>query len=257
MDQTLHALQDMFGKRSGIDRAEYFRKLTAVFMHRPYRRMPESAWSLGYLAALAHGGGADRDELSEYCVAAGIDPTSVLRELHSSPDVSGLVESEQLGIEAYPNSMDLLKFFRASPGYPDIVTRKMQLGADLMMDLGNLYTAALPAWLAAGFEEAVAKDLELAGAEALTIGYGSGDAAEAIPLYICGSWKDAATKIGFQEAMRAPVNLNQTQYESMHDCGEIPGVAYEPSTEFILDRVGARNDHHFVDSGIEYYRFVQ
>ncbi|MDH3638688.1 MAG: hydroxymethylglutaryl-CoA synthase, partial [Gammaproteobacteria bacterium] len=256
-DQTLHALHDMFSKRNGINRAEYFRSLTAVFMHRPYRRMPESAWSLGYLAALAHTAGADHEELSGYCEAAGIDPNSVLRELHSSPDVFGFVESEQLGDEAYPHSMGLLKSFKSSPRYADIVEEKMQLGADLMMDLGNLYTAALPAWLAAGFEEAAAKNLDLAGSEVLTIGYGSGDASEAIPMHICDSWYEAAIKIGFQHAMCSSVDLNQAQYESMHDHGELPGVAYKPNTEFVLDRVGIRDDHHFIDAGIEYYRFVQ
>ncbi|MDH3280129.1 MAG: hydroxymethylglutaryl-CoA synthase [Gammaproteobacteria bacterium] len=256
-DQTLHALGDMFSKRNGINRADYFRHLAAVFMHRPYRRMPESAWSLAYLSALVHTARGGHEELSGYCATAGVDPKSVLRELCSSPDVFGFVRSERLGDEAYPHSMNLLKSFKSSPRYADIIEDKMQLGANLMADLGNLYTAALPAWLAAGLEEATTRNLDLAGMEVLTIGYGSGDAAEAIPFYLCDSWHEAASKIGFQNAMRSPIDLNQTQYESLHDHGELRGTTYEPKTEFVLDRIGIRADHHFTDTGIEYYRFVQ
>lgn len=255
-DETLHSLNDMFRKRN-IDRVEYFRNVRAVFMHRPYRRMPESAWALGYLAALAHGE-RDQEELAGYCAEAGVELRAVLSELRSSPDVPGLVKTEQLGNEAYPASMALIKPFRAGPQYRQIVEQKMQLGSDLMMDLGNLYTAALPAWVAAGFEDALNAGVDLSGAELLTIGYGSGDASEAIPMYVCSSWRDAAQGIRFREAMRPAVDLTQAQYESLHDCGEANDIGYQRhSGEFVLDRIGARSDHHFVDLGIEYYRFVQ
>ncbi len=256
-DQTLHALADMFRKRNGIDRAEYFRSVAAVFMHRPYRRMPESAWTLAYLSALAHSARTGHPELAGYCASAGLDLRAVIDELRSSPDVLGLVHAERLGDDAYPNSMALLKLFRASASYADVVASKMRLGENLMMDLGNLYTAALPAWLAAGLEDAAQQQLDLAGREILTIGYGSGDAAEAIPFCLCESWHEAANKIQFQSAMASPWDLTQGQYERLHDNGQFDGAPYSPKTEFVLDRVGMRTDHHFSDSGIEYYRFVR
>lgn len=58
---------------------------------------------------------------------------------------------------------------------------KLTLGSDTMLDLGNLYTAALPAWIAAGFEQALEEESLKAGDEVPTLGYGSGDAAEVIP----------------------------------------------------------------------------
>ncbi len=255
-DQVLHALHDMFDTRDPIDRVEYFRGLSAVFMHRPYRRMPETAWAQAYLAALAHPSYTEHGELSEYCEAAGVGLDAVLDELRSSPDVFALVQSERLGDDAYPNTALALKIFKNSPRYAEVVDAKMRLGAHSMMDLGNLYSAALPAWIAAGFEEAADQRDELAGTEMLTLGYGSGDAAEAIPLRVCETWRSAAKKIGFRKAISHGVDLNQTQYETMHDHGELTGVGYEPVTEFILDRVGERTDHQFNDSGIEYYRFV-
>ena len=72
IDETLQALNDMYEKRQ-LDPGEYLRSLRAVFMHRPYRRMPETGWAVSYLFALGRGGDAARAELASYCEAAGID----------------------------------------------------------------------------------------------------------------------------------------------------------------------------------------
>ena len=48
IEETLQALDDMYGKRA-LEPIEYLRTLKNVFMHRPYRRMPENGWSLGCL----------------------------------------------------------------------------------------------------------------------------------------------------------------------------------------------------------------
>ena len=48
----------------------------------------------------------------------------------------------------------VLKAFRETPMYKAVVDDKMRLGSKTMMAMGNLYSAALPGWLAAGLEEA-------------------------------------------------------------------------------------------------------
>ena len=104
--------------------------------------------------------------------------------------------------------MAALRAFRASRHFRREILDKMKLGSDTMLDLGNLYTAALPAWMAAGFEQALDENSLAAGQEVLTLGYGSGDAAEVIPFFMAEGWKEATRKIRFADAMQFAVDLN-------------------------------------------------
>ena len=86
-----------------------------------------------------------------------------------------------------------------------------------MLDLGNLYTAALPAWMAAGFEQGLDENSFTPGEEVLTLGYGSGDAAEVIPFFMADGWREATQKIGFGDAMQFAIDLTEEQYIALHD----------------------------------------
>jgi hydroxymethylglutaryl-CoA synthase len=152
--------------------------------------------------------------------------------------------------------MAALRVFRASRHYRAEVLDKLALGSDTMLDLGNLYTAALPAWLAAGFEQALDEDILQAGQEVLTLGYGSGDAAEVIPFFVAERWREATRAIGFAEIMNHAVDLSYEQYAALHDGRQPQGLAYLPRNEFVIDHVGMAVERHFSDLGIEYYRYV-
>ena len=88
----------------------------------------------------------------------------------------------------------------------------------------------------------------------LALGYGSGDAAEAIPLVVAEGWRAAARKIGCADALADAVDLDQAQYEALHD-GEPVDLA-PPRRGFVVDRVGDRYEPGFQDLGIEYYRWT-
>ncbi len=255
IDETLHALHDMYEKR-GLESAEYLRSLKSLFLHRPYRRMPETGWAVSYLFALGKGSADDRAELSSYCYEAGVDVDAVLGEMISQPEVAALASPERLQYEAYPLTMAVLRAFRASRHYRREVLDKLRLGSDTMLDLGNLYTAALPAWMAAGFEQALEEDSLSVGEEVLTLGYGSGDAAEVIPFFMAENWRDAATKIRFGDAMQFTIDLSQAQYEALHDGRRVSHLDYVARNEFVIERVGRADDRHFSDLGIEYYRYI-
>ncbi len=255
VDETLHALQDMYEKRE-LDPVGYLRSLRTVFMHRPYRRMPETGWATSYLFALGRGGAEDRAELASYCYEAGIDVDAMMAEMNGNPEVAALATPEKLQYEAYPLTMAALRAFRASRHYRKEILDKLALGSDTMLDLGNLYTAALPAWMAAGFEQALDENSLSPGEEVLTLGYGSGDAAEVIPFFMADGWREATTKIGFGEAMQFAIDLDQTQYEALHDGRRVTGLDYLPRNEFVIDRVGVSDERHFSDLGIEYYKFI-
>jgi hydroxymethylglutaryl-CoA synthase len=255
VDETLHALNDMYEKRD-LNPSEYLRSLRTVFMHRPYRRMPETGWAVSYLFALSRGNAEDRAELASYCYEAGVDVDAVRSEMLSKPEVAALANAEQLQYEVYPLTMAVLRAFRASRHYRKEILDKMALGSDTMLDLGNLYTAALPAWMAAGFEQALDEDSLSAGEEVLTLGYGSGDAAEVIPFFMADGWREATARIHFGDAMQLAVDLDREQYEALHDGRRVTGLSYVPRNEFVIDRVGGTDERHFADLGIEYYKFI-
>lgn len=255
IDETLHALNDMYEKRK-LNAIEHLRSLRTLFLHRPYRRMPETGWAVSYLFALGQGRSEDRAELASYCYEAGVDVQAVMAEMCSKPEVSSLANPEQLSYEAYPMAMAVLRAFRASRHFRKEILDKLRLGSDTMLDLGNLYTAALPAWMAAGFEQALDEDSLSAGEEVLTLGYGSGDAAEVIPFFMAENWREAAAKIHFSDAMELTLDLNRQQYEALHDGRRVQNLDYVASNEFVIERVGQSADRHFADLGIEYYRYI-
>jgi hydroxymethylglutaryl-CoA synthase len=218
--------------------------------------MPETGWAVSYLFAISHGNAQDKAELASYCYEAGIDPKKLQAEMLSKPEVSSLANPEMLQYEAYPLTMAVLRVFRASRHYRREILDKLALGSDTMLDLGNLYTAALPAWMAAGFEQGLDENSLSAGEEVLTLGYGSGDAAEVIPFFMADRWREATAAIGFGDVMQHAVDLNEEQYIALHDGRRAPGLEYIPRNEFVIDRIGESNERHFSDLGIEYYRYA-
>jgi hydroxymethylglutaryl-CoA synthase len=255
LDETLYALNDM-ARRMDRDPAEYYRELAAIFMHRPYHRMPEQSFAMSYLFGLAQDGERGRAELTELCERADMPVAAVLEEMRSQPNILQLVKDGNIDADAYPLSIQLLKEFRASKEFSALVAAKMSLGSEQMKDIGNVYCAALPAWMAAGIEDAYQRGADLAGRKVLAVGYGSGDAAEAIPMTLTDNWREAAAKIRFEEALEPHQDLTQTQYEILHDTGTAQGLR-DPDEGFVIQSIGSSANPKFSDEGIEYYRFVR
>ncbi len=66
----------------------------------------------------------------------------------------------------------------------------------------------------------------------------------------------AASHIGLARALGGAIDLNQAQYESLHDRRELD-LPYAPSSEFVIDRVGTAYESSFQDLSVEYYEYVQ
>ena len=254
LDATLHAVRDMLARR-GDDGVAWLDGLAAAFLHRPYRRMPESGLLLAWMMAVAAGSRSDRERLADCCERAGVALDDLCRELAGSPDLDRLVVEQRLDDPAYPLAMQVIGHCRRSVHGNELLERCFRWGAERMMDIGNLYTAALPAWLAAGLEHAAEAGAELAGRDVLLLGYGSGDAAESIPAQVAPGWERAAARIGFDRSLVGAIDLTQAQYESLHDHGVADGLDEPTGQLFELARVGHRRDGDFVDFGIEYYRY--
>jgi hydroxymethylglutaryl-CoA synthase len=254
VDETLRAIEDLLDGQVLSPRS-FYHQVEGLFFHRPYHQMPLNAMAAMYLWGLVKSPD-HHPELQEVCRAAGADWSAMLEEMRSRPDLFAQVLAGKAGEEIYPESMKAAKVFRATPKFQEIVATKMALGSDRMMDIGNLYTASLPAWIAAGLEEAAEAGRDLGGKEFLTVGYGSGDAAEAMMIQIPTGYEEAAAKIGFRRALAEPVDLSQEQYEALHDGRDFPGKLPPASNVFVVERVGESARGELQDVGIEYYRYA-
>lgn len=251
IDETVRAVEVML-KKLGRTPRDYYHDLAAAFFHRPYHQMPVNAAAALYVFGLGQSD-AHRSELEALCEACGTDFDAVRQEMVSEPRLFDMLERDGEP-DPYPASMKVAKSFRKSPKFREVLAAKMKLGEVGMSKLGNLYTASLPAWVAMGFEEALNHDVELFERELVLIGYGSGDAAEAIPARAAENWRHAARRIGVESAMAHAVNLDREQYEALHDGRPVAKLSSARSG-FRVDRVGIRNEADFQDFGIEYYRY--
>jgi hydroxymethylglutaryl-CoA synthase len=253
LDETVLAVEDMLRKLD-VSPGAYYDSVRALFFHRPYHMMPVQAMSFLYVRGLARGDHR-HDELRLLCADAGVAVEDVLREAQSAPDLyAGIVNGN--ATDPYAATTAVAGVLRKRSSFQSLLKQKMGLGSELIRDLGNVYSAALPAWIAAGLEQAAADTTELLGAPLVAVGYGSGDAAESMPLTVSQGWQDAARNIGFARAFAHPVDLDRQQYEALHDGADVPNLTCIPRTEFRIARVGRKYDTAFQDLGVDYYEYV-
>ncbi len=254
IDATNHAMASMLAKRQGRP-SEYFSEVDRVFMHRPYHQMPTTGWVMAYLFALA-AEEEGRARLRAYCDASGIDAEALLRELDTASPFDDSILSGESDGDVYPLSRKLRQHLRGLGLWQSLVVDKLSLGSDAMRDLGNLYSAALPAWLASGLREAADNGIEIAGQSWLALGYGSGDAAEALPMRVAQGWKEAAGRINFAQALGSPVDLTEAQYLALHEGRSSDLVPLAAKGEFIVESIGTMDGPDFHNLGVEFYRYT-
>jgi hydroxymethylglutaryl-CoA synthase len=239
LDETVHAVEHML-ERLGVSAGTYYENVAGLFFHRPYHLMPVQAMSFLYVRGLARGDHR-HDELRALCVEAKVSFDDVLRETASAPDLYANVHDGGAPPDPYAATTAVASAIRKHPAFRDLLARKMSLGSETVKDLGNLYSAALPA----GLE----------GLPLVAVGYGSGDAAEALPIVAAPGWEQAARRIEFASALGQAVDLTRAQYEALHDGVEVD-LSYTPTSEFRISRVGKSYETSFQDLGVEYYEYV-
>jgi hydroxymethylglutaryl-CoA synthase len=254
IDETVQAVEAML-KRLDVSAGSYYRSVKSLFFHRPYHLMPVRAMSFLYVRGLARGD-HHLEELLELCAEAKVSADDVVREATSSPDLFAHMLSGNIQIDPYAATSAVAAVLRKRPGFRELLAEKMSLGADVVKSLGNLYSAALPGWIAAGLEEGAEKGQALAHANMVAVGYGSGDAAESIPISPVEGWEVAARRMHIRQSLEGAIDLSKAQYESLHDHRKLPGLDYQPREEFVISRVGTAYETSFQDLGVEYYDYV-
>lgn len=253
LDETVHAVEAMLEKLN-VSHGQYYSNVKALFFHRPYHLMPVQAMSFLYTRGLARGD-HHHDDLKALCQSAGVSFEAVLSETECSPDLYAPILRGELPPNPYEATSAVASVLRKEKAFSELLRQKMALGSEWVKDLGNLYSAALPAWLAAGLEDATLSGVNLTGQPMVAVGYGSGDAAESIPIQAVPGWEQAGAKIGFRQALEDPIDLTREQYEALHD-GHEAKIFYEPRREFLISRVGRSYEPAFQDLGVEYYDYV-
>jgi hydroxymethylglutaryl-CoA synthase len=256
LDAVANALRDLVS-RADANLDEYLQQVAGIFLHRPYHLMPVQA--LGFLKVWGMAGRGGQDpQLRELCAEAGVALEDLAAEVESEPDLFGeLSRAENAATNPYPATSSLASLLRRKPFFQELVEDKLRWGTRATMELGNLYCASLPAWVAAAFEEASeSEELDWVGETLLAIGYGSGDAAEALPIYPVAGWRTAARRIHARRALEGGIDLSREQYEAMHDRRDGSGIDLQPSGEFVISRVGRRYEETFQDLGVDYYDFA-
>lgn len=255
VDEIAQAVENMLEKL-GVSPGKYYKSVRGIFFHRPYHQMPIQAMSFLYVRGMARGV-HHHDELRELCREAGVAYEEVVKESHSSPDLyAQVLACGQMVEDPYRGTNQVACVLRKRASFRELLQEKVSLGSSLITHFGNLYSAALPAWLAAGFEEAEQRAMEIADSPMVAIGYGSGDAAEAIPISPVTGWQKAAKTIGIGQALADPIDLRRNQYEALHDGRELVDLEYFPQQEFVISHVGGLYEQGFQDLAVEYYDYV-
>jgi len=252
LEQVANALKHLYGRR-GVSPAQWLEGLRAVFFHRPYLRMPHNAYALVRLCAEGLSNGRNSRLLADLCNSAGVALDAVLGEMRRESAARPAPIGARHSQDPFPLSNALTKVWRKTPEFGQRVLRPLRWGDANMMQLGNIYSGALLAWMAGGFEEAAAAGEDWEGGEVLLVGYGSGDAAEALSLRVEAGWREAARRIRFAEAFEASCDLRQEQYEALH--AGLPAEALPPPAGFYIKSIGTRTGPAFQDEGVEYYAY--
>lgn len=251
LDAVARAFESMKARNGGapID----LESMAAVLFHRPYAHLPLQAFASLYMREL-YWTDEGKAQLEALAAESGADYAALLEELRAEPNLFDHAQDKGVDADPYPHTSKVIKALRKAPAFKALRNDKCALGSGLTRHFGNLYSASLPAWMGAAMEDALGQGLDLTGKEVLAVGYGSGDAAEAIPLDVVDGWQEAAGKLAFGAALESAIDLDREGYEKAHD-GDAP-LEVAPQSEFVVQRVGEMMEPTFQDLGVEYYEYV-
>ncbi|MEL6188833.1 MAG: hypothetical protein AAFU79_29790, partial [Myxococcota bacterium] len=216
-------------------------------LHRPYEKMPQTSVARMFLRKLVDDKQADLLEATAARAEVKLD--AALAELDAEIDLGGFVAEHGVQADPIPALAPLVRGLSKTPEGREFAESKGRFGRKVVRELGNLYSASLPAWIGAGLEQAAQERLDLTGRHVLLFGYGSGDSSLAIRARLAPGWSEAAARLGFGAALEGAVDIERDTYERAHD--RVTPVELAASGSVVLERVGTGPE----DKGVPYYAY--
>lgn len=254
VEAVVRALQSAHARRGGDARA-LLKDSAALLLHRPYDRMPQVALGAAWVWACVAAG--DEAALAAACAKADVSIDALREELEI--DTTGLASSARHGVSRHGGEHDPLartnavaKALGADPLLAEVLAAS-KAGRAAVRQLGNLYTASLPAWIAAALADAAEQDLPWDDRHLTLVGYGSGDAAEVWSGRVVPGWREAASRIDFERVLAGAIDLSIDDYAALHD-RRAPARPLPVTTPFAAAGRGATYDRAWQDLGIAHYR---
>ena len=254
IDGTISALSNM-SHNLGKSVSRVIKESVAIFMHRPFHKMPLNAFSISYLHALANGDSSDQKELDEYISFSDSSSDEIRNELKEKIDLKNFLEND-INKDLFPKTNRILKELHRYEPFKTKALSKLKLGSELTKEMGNIYSGSIFGWLAAGIEDSKKNGKTLNGKDALLIGYGSGDAAEVIPITFTNECCELDKNIKYSDAFDSPINLDHNQYVKLRTNKVLEGIQSSNNKGFFVSKIGSEESKDFQDAGIEYYEYL-
>jgi 3-hydroxy-3-methylglutaryl CoA synthase len=162
----------------------------------------------------------------------------------------------KINYEPLPLTQIVAKTCQKEKNFQDLILHKLEFGLELTKEMGNIYSGSVFGWLAAGLEDAIAQNIDWTNKEALLFGYGSGDAAEVIPISFVDNWQAAASKVKFSQSFGDCYNLSHGQYMYLRSKKKLNGIDHKLNKQFVVKKIGTEERDDFQDAGIEYYEYL-
>ena len=154
--------------------------------------------------------------------------------------------------EPLPLTQAVSKICQKNKNFQAKVLNKLNFGDSLTREMGNIYSGSVFGWFAAGLDDAIDQEVDWTNQEGLLFGYGSGDAAEVIPIRFVENWKEAAIKAKFSNAFLDSYDLSKEEYSSLRTQKKTNGIDHKLKNQFIVEKIGTEERDDFQDAGIEY-----
>ncbi|MCY1059510.1 hydroxymethylglutaryl-CoA synthase [Nannocystis sp. SCPEA4] len=252
VEAVVRALQSAHARGGGDPRA-LLGEPAALLLHRPYDRMPVAALGAAWVWACVRAG--DRDVLDAACRAADVSFDALAAELAGESRARDGVRAHGPEFDPLARTQAVARHATKDPAFARVLAAT-EPGRGIVRQLGNLYTASLPAWIAAAFADAHARALPWDGAAVTLIGYGSGDAAEVWSGRVAPGWREAAGRSDLAGALAGAVDLARDEYEALHD-RRAPARELPAPRPFAIAGRGNTYGRNWQDVGVAHYRVVE
>ena len=230
--------------------SELLDRASMILLHRPYDKMPLTSVARLLLRKMR----AEGRDLQTWAAEAGIPLGEALADLDGSADLAERVLQNGLDVDPTPALSKLTKALARADVMEAFISAKCGAGRGVVRQLGNLYSASLPAWMGAAFEEAAEAPDGEEGSEVLLLGYGSGDASLAVMGRLVPGWQSSARALGFSKGLAGALDIDRESYERAHD--RIEEIAVPVEGEVMLSGLGDGESFGFDDRGIPRYAYV-